>query len=180
MHSPFELPSLRAGVIGLGVQLLFVPVLIVLSIGLAVTIIGIPFVAILIPFALVTMFLAMLLGFTSLAHTVGGWAAGRLGWDAQPAIWVAVLGLALIVLPTVLSRIVGVAPDALRAAAFALLAIGTTVEYVAWTIGLGAAASRPTRVSVPASVSQRAVPPRSIHDQPSRGPGQPGQSRTAA
>ncbi len=37
----------RAGVIGLSVQLLFVPVLVVLSIGLAVTIIGIPFVAIL-------------------------------------------------------------------------------------------------------------------------------------
>ena len=130
----------RAGVIGLSLQLLFVPVLIVVSIGLAVTIIGLPFVAILIPLALATMFLAMLLGFTSLAHSVGGWAARRLGWDASPAIWVAVLGVALIVLPTVLSRIVGVAPDALRAAAFALLAIGTLVEYVAWTVGLGAAA----------------------------------------
>jgi hypothetical protein len=130
----------RAGLIGLSLQLLFVPVLIVVSIGLAVTIIGLPFVAILIPLSLVTMFLAMLVGFTSLAHTVGGWAARRLGWDASPAIWVAVLGLAVIVLPTVISRIVGVAPEALRAGAFALLTIGSIVEYVAWTIGLGAAA----------------------------------------
>ena len=52
----------------------------------------------------------------------------------------AVLGLALIVLPTLLSRLVGVAPEALRAVAFALLAFGTIVEYVVWTIGLGAAA----------------------------------------
>ena len=64
----------------------------------------------------------MLLGFTSLAHAVGGWAARRLGWDAPRPSGVAVLGLALIVLPTFLSRLVGVAPDALRAGAFALLA----------------------------------------------------------
>jgi hypothetical protein len=131
---------LRAGAIGFGLQVLFVPALIVLSLVLAITIVGLPFVAVVIPVALVTMFLAMLLGFASLAHVVGGWAARRLGWDAPAAVWLAVLGLALIVLPTVLSRLVGVAPDALRAGAFALLAIGTVVEYVAWTIGLGAAA----------------------------------------
>jgi hypothetical protein len=121
-------------------QVLFVPALVVISIGLAITIIGIPFVAVVVPLAVGTMFLAMLLGFTSLAHALGGWAADRLGWDQPPAVWMAVLGLALIVLPTVLSRLVGVAPDALRAVAFGLLAVGTMVEYVAWTIGLGAAA----------------------------------------
>jgi hypothetical protein len=130
----------RAGVIGLSLQLLFVPVLVVASIALAITIIGLPFVAILVPLALVAMFVAMLLGFASLAHAVGDWAARRLGWDAPAAIGAAILGVALIVLPTVLSRLVGVAPDALRAGAFALLALGTVVEYVAWTIGLGAAA----------------------------------------
>ena len=66
--------------------------------------------------------------------------AGRLGWEQPPAVWMAVLGLALIVLPTLLSRLVGVAPEALRAVAFGLLAFGTVVEYVVWTIGLGAAA----------------------------------------
>jgi hypothetical protein len=131
---------LRAGFIGVGLQLLFVPALIVASIALAITIVGLPFVAILVPLALVTMFVAMLLGFASLAHAIGGWAARRLGWDAPAAIGAAILGLAVIVLPTVLSRLVGVAPDALRAGAFALLAVGTIVEYVAWTIGLGAAA----------------------------------------
>jgi hypothetical protein len=131
---------LRAGFIGFGLQLLFVPALVVASIALAITIVGLPFVAILVPLALVTMFLAMLLGFASLAHAVGGWAARRLGWDAPAAIGVAILGVAVIVLPTVLSRLLGVAPDALRAGAFALLAVGTLVEYLAWTIGLGAAA----------------------------------------
>jgi hypothetical protein len=131
---------LRAGAIGFALQVVFVPALIVLSIVLAITIVGLPFIAVVIPVALAAMFMAMLLGFASLAHVVGAWAARRLGWEAPAAVWLAVLGLALIVLPTVLSRLVGVAPDALRASAFALLAIGTIVEYVAWTIGLGAAA----------------------------------------
>jgi hypothetical protein len=131
---------LRAGLIGFALQVLFVPALAIISVGLAITIIGIPFVAVVVPLAVATMFLAMLLGFTSLAHALGGWAADRLGWDQPQAVWMAVLGLALIVLPTLLSRLVGVAPDALRAVALGLLAVGTLVEYIAWTIGLGAAA----------------------------------------
>ena len=111
----------RAGVIGLGLQLLFVPALIVISLGLAITIVGLPFVALLVPLALVTMFIAMLMGFSSLAHALGAWAARHLGWQAPPAVWAAVLGLVLIVLPTLVSRLVGVAPEALRAVAFALL-----------------------------------------------------------
>ncbi len=130
----------RAGVIGLGLQLLFVPALIVISVGLAITIVGLPFVALLVPLALVTMFIAMLMGFSSLAHALGAWAARYLGWQAPPAVWAAVLGLVLIVLPTLVSRLVGVAPEALSAVAFALLTIGTVVEYLVWTIGLGAAA----------------------------------------
>lgn len=133
--SPF-----KAGAIGFGLQVVFVPALVVVSLALAITIIGLPFVALLVPAALVSVFLAMLLGFASLARAVGAWAAQRLGWDAPAAIGAAILGLALIVLPTVLARLVGVAPDTLRVGAFALLAVGTVVEYVAWTIGLGAAA----------------------------------------
>jgi hypothetical protein len=53
---------------------------------------------------------------------------------------VAVLaGLVIIVLPTVLARLAGVGPDALRAVTVTLLVVGTIVEYVVWTVGLGAA-----------------------------------------
>jgi hypothetical protein len=131
---------LKAGAIGFGLQILFIPVLIVVSLVLAITIVGLPFVAVVIPLALAAMFLAMLLGFTSLAHAIGAWTARRLGGDAAPGLWVAVLGVLLIVLPTLLSRVLGVAPETLGAAAVALLVVGTVLEYVAWTIGLGAAA----------------------------------------
>jgi hypothetical protein len=130
----------RSGLTGVAIQLLFVPVLIVVSLGLAITIVGLPFVALLIPLALVTMFVAMLIGFAGVAHGIGGWVARRMGWDVPSAIGAAILGVALVVLPTVLSRLVGVAPEAVRAVAFTLLAVGTVVEYTAWTVGLGAAA----------------------------------------
>lgn len=130
----------RAGLTGVAIQLLFVPVLVVVSLGLAITIFGLPFVALLIPLALVTMFVAMLIGFAGVAQGIGAWAARRLGWDAPAAIGAAILGVALVVLPTVLSRLIGVAPEVLRSAAFALLAVGTVAEYLAWTVGLGAAA----------------------------------------
>lgn len=132
---------LKSGVIGLTLQLLFVPALIVVSLGLAITIVGLPFVALLIPLALVTMFLAMLLGFAAVARAVGEWIGRRLGWERPGTVGVTLLGAAFIVLPTVVARFLGLAPGALGAAAFAVLAVGTAVEYIAWTIGLGAAAA---------------------------------------
>lgn len=129
----------RAGAVGLVMQVLFVPALVVVSLLMAITIIGLPFIAVVIPLALAAMFASMLLGFTSFAHALGAWAGRRLGWSTDTAVWAAVLGLGLIVLPTVVARLLGVAPDFVRAGAFVLLAAGTLLEYVAWTIGLGAA-----------------------------------------
>lgn len=127
---------IRAAAIGLGAQILFVPALIVVAISMAITIVGLPFLAIVIPLALVTMLAAMLLGIASLAQTLGRWIADRAGWHADAVAWA--LGLGFVVLPTVLSRLVGIGPN-LAGLAVALLAVGTIVEYVAWTIGLGAA-----------------------------------------
>ncbi len=129
----------RAGLVGLAMQILFVPALVVLAIVMAVTIVGLPFVAIVIPLAVVAMCAAMLLGFASLANTLGHAIGRRAGWTTETAVWAGVLGMAVIVLPTLLSRLVGMAPESARAVPMALLAIGTAVEYVAWTIGLGAA-----------------------------------------
>jgi len=131
----------RSAAVGLGLQLLFVPALVVVSLGLAITIVGLPFVALLVPLALVTMFLAMLLGFTAVAQAVGEWTGRRLGWDAAGTVGVTLLGVAVLVASTMASRLLGLAPAALGAATFALLAVGTVIEYVAWTIGLGAAAT---------------------------------------
>lgn len=129
----------RAGLIGFGTQLLFIPALIALAIAMAVTIVGLPFVAVVIPLAVVTMALTMLIGFTSLAQRVGQAIGRRAGWAVDGAVWAAVFGLGVIVMATVLARLVGMAPEPARVLTLVLLGLGTAVEYVAWTVGLGAA-----------------------------------------
>ena len=105
---------------------------------LIVTIIGIPLVVVLIPFAILTGVAAMVLGFTALATRVGEWLEDRLGWRGHNAFLAAALGLIVILGPTVLSRILGVAPG-VGIAGFLLLMIGAVVEFFVLTTGLGAA-----------------------------------------
>lgn len=126
----------RAGLVGLVAQVLFVPALIVLAIVMAITIVGLPFVAVVVPLAVVAMLATMLLGFTSLAGRIGRTFAAE---SAVAGVAAALAGLAIIVLPTFLARLVGVGPDWLRFIAVTLLVVGTAVEYAAWTVGLGAA-----------------------------------------
>lgn len=123
----------RAGLIGLAAQAVFVPALIVVTIVMAITIVGLPFVAVVVPLAVLAMLATMVLGFTSLAARLGRHVTGH---DTVVAV---LAGLVILVLPTFLARLAGVGPEALRAIAVALLVVGTVVEYVAWTVGLGAA-----------------------------------------
>jgi hypothetical protein len=129
----------RAFLLGLAAEVLFVPALIVGSLGLIVTIIGIPLVAILVPIAIGGIFIAMLLGFTAVTCRLGEWLEDRFSWRADSALVATALGLMLIVGPTMLARFVGVAPAPIRISSFALLATGVVIEFVVWTIGLGAA-----------------------------------------
>jgi hypothetical protein len=129
---------LRAALVGVVTQLLFVPLLLLVSIVLAVTIIGLPFLAVVVPLAVLLMLGAMLLGFTSVVQRLGRAAGGGLALG-DSALVAALFGLALLVLPTLAARLLGVGPEMLRWTGVALLVVGTAVEYVAWTVGLGAA-----------------------------------------
>lgn len=128
----------RAMAIGLAAEILFVPALIIGSIALAITIVGIPFLLLLLPLTLVASLVALLLGFTALACRVGEWIEDRLGWRPRSALAATALGLLVIVGPTLLSRALGVAPEPLRWAAFGLLVTGIVIEFLVWTMGLGA------------------------------------------
>jgi hypothetical protein len=128
----------RALVLGLAAEVLFVPALVIGSVGLIVTIIGIPLVAILLPLSILAAFVALLLGFTAVACRLGEWVEDRLGWRSSSALLATTLGLLLIVGPTMLARMVGVAPEPVRVAAFALGTVAVLLEFIVWTIGLGA------------------------------------------
>lgn len=130
---------LRAFVIGLAAEIFFIPVLVAASIGLAITIIGIPFVAVLIPLAFVVAVFAFVLGFTALACGVGEWVEDRLGWHPGNAFVATAIGAIVLLGPTLLARFVNVATGSFAPIGFLLVAIGLTVEFLAWTTGFGAA-----------------------------------------
>ena len=130
---------IRAALIGLAAEVFFVPVLLVASIGLAITIIGIPFVALLVPTAIAIAVFALVLGVTSLACRLGEWVEDRLGWQPGNALVATAIGFFLIMAPTLAAHMIGVGPTALRPLAVAILMVGLAIEFVAWTVGLGAA-----------------------------------------
>jgi hypothetical protein len=128
----------RAFALGLVAAILFVPALIVSSVALIITIIGIPLVAILLPLAVLGAFVALVLGFTALACRIGEWVEDRLGWRADSALLATTIGLFLILGPTMVARLLGVIPAPVQLAGWALLITGIALEFVVWTIGLGA------------------------------------------
>lgn len=130
---------LRAFVIGFVAEVFFLPLLIVASIGLAITVIGIPFVAILVPIALVLAVFAFVLGFTALACRIGEWIEDRLGWQPGNAFIATAIGFFVLLAPTLLARVVDVVSIDAWPLTYALIAAGVTVEFIAWTIGFGAA-----------------------------------------
>jgi hypothetical protein len=129
---------LRAFIIGLAAEIFFLPLLVAASIGLALTIIGIPFVAILVPIAIVLLVFAFVLGFTALACRLGEWVEDRLGWQPGNAFVATAIGFIVLMTPTLLARFVDVASTTFTPLTWILVAIGLTMEFIAWTIGLGA------------------------------------------
>jgi len=130
---------LKAGLVGLLIQLLFIPALVVTVLLMIVTIIGIPLLA-LIPFALVALAVFWLVGFSAVAHDVGRFSAARIGWQEQSPYLVTALGVAVLLSPVLIGGLIGLGGGLLVPLTWALLLLGFFVEYVAWTVGLGAIA----------------------------------------
>lgn len=130
---------LKAGAVGFLAQILFVPVLIVTVILFAVTIIGFPLLA-LIPFAILGLIVLALVGFTAVAAHVGRVVTARFGWTEYGAIATTVIGVLVVASPAILGRVVGLAGGPLWFLAAGLMGVGLLVEYLAWTVGMGAVA----------------------------------------
>jgi hypothetical protein len=128
----------KAGAIGLLIQLLFLPVLIATIVVMILTIVGIPLL-LLVPFALAALALLLLIGFTAVAYDIGRLAVSRFGWEGQNQYVIAALGITIVLSPLLLSRLVGFA-GLLWPLTWTLLVVGIIAEYLAWTVGLGAVA----------------------------------------
>jgi hypothetical protein len=123
-----------SGFTGLLAQLLFVPVLVLSVVVLAVSIIGIPLL-VLVPFAILGFLLAVLIGFTGVVLRLGRWATGA----DRPAIVTLAVGVVIVAAVGLLARTFGLLPAQLWPITWFLGVIGFFAEYIAWTVGLGAA-----------------------------------------
>jgi hypothetical protein len=127
---------LRAGLIGFCAELLFVPLLVITVVVLAISIIGIPLL-VLVPFGILLALVVLLVGFTGVAYQVGRILHARFGWSGRGAYATVALGVIVIGGLTVLARSAAVLGGDLLG--LPLAALGYFVEYLAWTIGFGAA-----------------------------------------
>jgi hypothetical protein len=159
--SPVERISRRAGsdpwvsgFVGLAAQVLFVPVLVVTVVFLAISIIGIPLL-LLVPFALVALLFGVLMGFTGVARRVGEWAVGPY---KGPLVAITV-GVAVITAAAVVTRILWLIPGPTGPLAFAVWLIALFIEYIAWTVGLGALLLTRFGTRGPSTVTTDVVPP---------------------
>jgi hypothetical protein len=125
----------RAGLVGLLAEILFVPVLVVTILALVISIIGIPLL-ILVPFGIILVGIVMLVGFTGAAFIVGGWTLDRFGRAERSPYLTVAIGIVVIAGLTLLGRLFALAVGGFGAP---LYVAGYLLEYLAWTVGFGAA-----------------------------------------
>jgi hypothetical protein len=125
----------RSGLVGLLAEILFVPVLVVTILALVISIIGIPLL-LLVPFGIVLVGIVMLVGFTGAAHRVGTWTLERFGRAERNPYLIAAVGIVVIAGLTLIGRLFALALGGLGAPFYIA---GYLLEYLAWTVGFGAA-----------------------------------------
>ena len=111
---------LRSGLVGLLAEILFVPVLVVTILALVVSIIGI----------------VMLVGFTGAAYMVGTWTLDKFGRTERNPYLTAAIGIVVIAGLTLIGRLFALAVGGVGAPFYIA---GYVLEYLAWTVGFGAA-----------------------------------------
>jgi hypothetical protein len=136
---------LASGFAGLAAEVLFGPVFLLTAAGLALTIIGIPLL-LLLPFVAFAFVVSWVAGFASVAAQLGGRLRARTGLATADSTVVDVAwGVTLLFLLTFTANILAFAPSFLWPLSTAFGLAGFVIEYLAWTVGLGAVLLAPLR-----------------------------------
>ena len=123
--------------VGLAIELFFVPVLIVVAVILAISIIGIPLL-LLIPFVVLAFLLALVVGYTGVAQAVGDSVGRRFGRPATSPYLSVIFGVVLIQFIHVIAEFFDSFKGFLFFFAVMFGIVGFLVRYAAWTVGIGA------------------------------------------
>lgn len=128
----------KAGLVGFLAQLLFLPLLIVVTVLLAITVVGCAL-FLLYPFLFLALLLFALLGYAAVAHRMGRWVEARFGWRTGGSPYAAALiGVLLIQIWSLFGNVLSLGGGVLDFFAGMFLLLGWAVTYVAWTVGFGA------------------------------------------
>jgi hypothetical protein len=123
--------------LGLTSQLLFVPALVLLCVILVISIVGIPLLLAL-PFLLAFAALAWTAGFAGVASRLGARLRGqRPGTSTSPTLDL-VVGFASVTAVTVVAHVLAVGPWWTRPVWMPIMVTGWAIEWLVWTLGLGA------------------------------------------
>jgi hypothetical protein len=135
------LEPVKAGVVGLLVAVLLVPVFIVVSMLLIISIIGIPiFVILLLAFIFVgvpALLVIGLVGYAAVSHRVGVWLGRRFDWNLESPYAAAFVGLLGINALTLIGRLLDLFGGPVHFFAAMFLLVGCAVELVAACVGFG-------------------------------------------
>ncbi len=127
----------RSGLTGLAAQVLIAPLFFITLIVLLVSVIGIPLI-VLLPFALLALIVGAFLGYTAVALRLGRWAGHRFGWHIDSPYLVLFVGVVIVQATTLFGRTLDWDVAPLGFFAGLLLFAGFVIQYVVWTVGLGA------------------------------------------
>jgi hypothetical protein len=147
---------LKAGLVGLLAQLLFLPVLLLTIVILAISIVGIPLLLRL-PFAILAAAIAVLVGFVGVALAVGRGVRGWRGLAAPPSPYAtAALGIAVITALAFAGKLLYLAGGFFTMLGAVVSIVALVIEYAAWTTAIGTVvlsrfAPRPAEPLVPAA-----------------------------
>jgi hypothetical protein len=124
--------------IGIAGQILFVPAVVAVTVALVISIVGMMlFLAY--PFVFGALALLWVAGFTGVATSVGSRLRGRHVATSTSPVADVIVGVLMISALTLAAQGIGVAAGAFGPGPWVLRAAGWFVEWLAWTIGLGAA-----------------------------------------
>jgi len=124
--------------VGLLVQILFAPLLVLVTLILVISIIGIPLV-LLVPFFVLALLLVAFLGYSGVALGIGEFLQRRFGWKLKSPYLVLLLGVLTIQIWSMVGDLLDFGWGPLWFFAVMFGVIGVLIKYFAWTVGLGAA-----------------------------------------
>jgi len=127
----------KATLVGLAAELLFLPTMVLTCIVLVLTIVGIPLL-LLMPFVVLLALLLALVGFSGTALAVGQWARRRFNLGGTAGFLDMWLGILVILLPVLVGRLVALGGFVVTPFSLLLVTAGIGVEFLAWSTGIGA------------------------------------------